>query len=435
MKHRTVILAALWVGTTTAAWWIGHRTGSSAARSGIVATREATAIPGPPQAPGQRKSAAADGGTGARTVSPETASLQSILAQVKALMQTGGMQNPSAMLKTITLLGQIRDEDIQAALEEAAGLKEPQSHMMVHMMLLTRWAETDGPAALKYAEENLPAANPMARQMARMGVFSAWAQSDPEAAWAHLQRTRTEDSEEGAFGGRNMALSGLFSSMAAKDPAQAFSRLASLDDPTERQMALNGIAQSAWDDSSRARLMEHIATLPDEGERKEARAAILGQLALMDPDQAVKMTADLPASERQEAAQRVGTTLMMSDPERGATLLLENTQPENKKQIYQQIVAQWVQADANKAGAWLGAQPPSPDLDGARSLFATQVANRDPESAMAWAQTVTDEDQRASTIGQVYKSWNKKDEAAATAALEASGLSPDRLNTIRATTR
>jgi hypothetical protein len=345
-------------------------------------------------------------------------------------MRSGGMQNPSAMLKTITLLGQIRDEDIQAALKEAADFKEPQSKMMINMMLLSRWAESDGPAALKYAEDNLGEAGPM-MQMAKMGVLSAWAQSDPDAAWAHLQSADNADTGSGMFGGRSMMMMGLFSTMAAKDPDKAFARLSELDDSQERQMALNGIAQSAYDEASRTRIMDEIGKLPDQNERKEARAAILGQLAMVDPDQAVKMTSELPAEERKEASQRVGTMLMMSDPERGAAFMLENADPSNKKQTYQQIVSQWVNADANKAGAWLGEQPQTPDLDGARFSFATQIAGRDPESAMAWANTVTEESQRTQAVEQVFNTWKKKDETAATAALQGSGLSPEIQESIR----
>lgn len=437
MKTRTLVLAVLWSGTLAASWWLGHRTGTHTAISRFATTREAADGPGKPGTPGQGgpKTVAARAGeqdTGGAATEPQ--SLQAILARVKNLMRSGGMQNPSAMLKTITLLGQIRDEDIQAALKEAAGFKDPQSQMMINMTLLSRWAESDGPAALQYAEENMGDANAMARQMAKMGVLSAWAQSDPDAAWAHLQSSEDNDSGEGPFGGRSMMMMGLFSSMAAKDPDKAFARLSELDDPQERQMALNGIAQSAYDDASRARLMDGIGKLSDQNERKEARAAILGQLAMTDPDQAVKMTAALPADERQEASQRVGTMLMMSDPQRGAAFLLENAQPNKKKEAYQQIVSQWVNADANKAGAWLGEQPQTPDLDGARFVFATQVAGRDPESAMAWANTVTEESQRTQAVEKVYLTWKKKDEAAATAALQASGLSQEIQSSIRSGT-
>jgi hypothetical protein len=436
MKPLTLSLAtALWVGTAAGAWWLGHRRGTAEATATVIATREGADGPAKPKAPGKGGTAAGVAGTatdagGARGPDGAPLTLQGILAQVKNLMRSGGMQNPSAMLKTITLLGQIRDEDIQEALKEAGNFKEPQSKMMLNMVLLSRWAEKDGPAALKYAEENLSDQGPMV-QMAKMGVLSAWAQSDPDAAWEHLKKD--EDSDAGGmFGGRSMMMMGMFSALAAQDADKAFARLGELDDPQERQMALNGIAQTAYDDASRTRLMDEIAKLPDEGERKEARAAILGQLAMMEPDQAIKMTADLPAEERKDVSQRVGTMLMMSDPERGATYLLENAEPDKKGPVYQQIVSQWASSDPNKAGAWLGAQPQTPELDGARSSFATQVTARDPESAMAWANTITEENQRVGTVEQVYNTWKKKDEPAATTALQSSGLSPEKIESIRA---
>ena len=432
MKPRILGLVVLWIGTVIAAWWGGNQTASRDAELKFIATREGAGGPEKPKAPGQAqtKSKTSDApGGGAGQGGPGALSVQSILAQVKSLMRTGGMQNPSAMLKTISLLGQIRDEDIQAALKETSDVKEPQSKMMINMVLLSRWAEKDGPAALKYAEDNLGESGPMV-QMAKMGVLSSWAQSDPDAAWEHLKTS--DDSGNGMFGGRSMMMMGMFSSLASKDLDKAFSRLSELEEPQERQMALNGIAQTASDEASRSRLMAEIGRLEDESERKEARASILGQVAMMDPESAIKMTAELPANERKEAAQRVGTMLMMSDPERGAAYILENTDADGKKQAYNQVVAQWVHADPNKAGKWLGDQPQTPDLDSARATFAGSVAGRDPESAMAWANTVTNPDERAASVTQVYNNWKKKDEAAASAALESSGLSPEQIQSIRA---
>jgi len=432
MKPRILILGLLWVSTVAAAWWFGHREGTQSATASLIAIREAVNGPTKPNPPG-KNSAATPTGAADSSGTPLAAdggpvTLSSILAQVKVLMRQGGMQNPSAAIKTLTLLGQIRDEDIQEALKAAADFKEPQAKMMLHMVLLSRWAETDGPAALKYAEDNLSDAGPMV-QAAKMGVLSSWAQKDPDAAWEYLQSN--DDVSGGMFGGRNMMMMGLFSALATRDPDQAFARLASLDDPQERQMALNGIAQTAYDDTARARLMEEISNLPDANERREARSAVLGQLAMMDPEQAITMTNALPVDDRKDVAQRVGSMLLMADPERGATFMLENAEPEKRKDVYQNIITQWANNDPNKAGAWLGSQPQTPELDSARSSFATTVAPRDPESAMAWAQTVTEENQRAFAIDQVYKSWKAKDEAAAVASLEASGLPPERIATIR----
>ncbi len=430
MNARLCLFAALWAGSVAAAWWFGHRSaGSDSASNRVIATQEHLDGPGKPKAPG--KAGAADagaaGGTGAGTEDSQQ-SIQSILAQIRSLMRTGGMQNPSALMKTLTLLGQIRDEDIEAALKEAAGFKEPQAKIMIEMMLLSRWAEKDGPAALKYATENGSDSGPM-QGMVKMGIMSAWAQSDPEAAWSHIMKE--EEDGPGMFGGRSLMMMGLFSALAAKDPDTAFTRLAELDDPQERQMALNGIAQTAWNESARERLMEQISNLPEANERRDARAAVLGQLAMMEPEQAMTMASELPADERKEVTQRVGGMLMMSDPERGAEYLLQNAEPDNKSQTYQIIVSQWASHDPNKAGAWLGAQPQTPELDSARSSFATQVAHRDPESAMAWANTVTDENQRAHAVGQVFETWKRNDEAAALSGLDSAVLPPERLEAIR----
>jgi hypothetical protein len=384
--------------------------------------------PGKPKAPGTAGAAAKEPGRSGAQAPP---SLQQILAQVKTLMRTGGMNNPSTAIKTLNLLSQIRPEDVPAALAAAEEMKEPQGKMMLYMVLLSQWAEKDGPAALKYADEKLSKQGPMV-QMARMSVLSSWAQTDPDAAWAYVQKDLETGEGGGPMGGRSMMMMGLFSSLAAKDPEKAFARLGELTEKRERQMALNGIAQTAFDDSSRQRLMDEIGKLPDATERKEARGSVLGQLAMMEPEKAIELSASLPEDERHAVASQVGRMMMMSDPKKGAEFLLQNAPGPDKSNAYTEVVSQWAGQDPNAAGAWLGAQPQTPELDGARGRFAATVADRDPESAMAWAKTITSEERRADAIGEVYGTWRKKDEATANAALEASGISAEKIASFRA---
>jgi len=75
----------------------------------VIATRESIDGPGNPNAPGLgsgKNSAVAEptGDATAAGAAGSPLSLQPILAQVKVLMRSGGMLNPSAALKTITLL-------------------------------------------------------------------------------------------------------------------------------------------------------------------------------------------------------------------------------------------------------------------------------------------------------------------------------------------
>ena len=90
----------------------------------------------------------------------------------------------------------------------------------------------------------------------------------------------------------------------------------------------------------------------------------------------------------------------------------------------------WSNQDPNAAGAWLGAQPQGPELDGARASFARNVASRDPESAMEWAKTVTDEQKRVQAVEQVFKTWRKKDAGAAESALNNSGLPAEKIDEV-----
>jgi hypothetical protein len=119
--------------------------------------------------------------------------------------------------------------------------------------------------------------------------------------------------------------------------------------------------------------------------------------------------------------------MMMSDPKKAAEFMLRNAEEKDRGSTYDQIVQSWSSQDPNGAGAWLGAQPQGPELDSARATFARNVASRDPESAMEWAKTVTEEQKRINAVEQVFKTWRKKDAAAAESALNNSGLPPEKI--------
>ncbi len=431
MKPVSILVAVvLWGASVAAAYWFGQKNSTSSSTVTTVSSPDGTSGngPGKPAAPGNSTRALADGAAG--NAAGGAPSLQQIMAQIKLLARSGGMNNPSAGLKIVGLIGQIPEEDIPKALEAAEDSKEPQMKMMLQMVLLSRWAEKDGPAALKYAEEHAKD-GPMAG-ISKMGVLSSWAQSDPEAAWQWMKDHKDEEEEGGGmFGGRAMMMTGLFSALASKDPEKAFQRLAEVEDKQQRTMALAGMAQTAWDDESRARLLKGIDSLPDAAERGEAKAGVLGQMAMVEPEAAIAEVAKLPDDERKTVAQRVGSMLMMSDPKKGADFMVANAPAGEKSSAYQQAVSMWAHQNTNAAGEWLSAQPQGPELDGARVSFASTAASKDPESAMEWAKTVTDENQRSAAITSVYTQWKAKNADAANAALDASGLPADRIEGLK----
>ena len=417
----------VWLGSLALAYFTGRQfhpstgtaadgaaaTGTSAQRSGSPGKSGATATRG------ASDKAAAD--------SPMT--VKQILAKLKLTMGAGGMQNPTAMMKAMALLEKIRPEDIQEALAAAEAMTDQQQKMLLYMALLGKWAETDGPAAMKYAEEHSKGAGVMA-QIGKMSVASAWAEHDPEAVWKWYKESGDGDSG-GLLGGSNLALTSLFASLAGKDIDLAFKRLDEIEGPGKR-MALAGMFQTAlFDDDKRAQLLKKVDSITDSDERKEAKQMLLGQFAMLAPDQAVEWMKTQPPEEQKEMKETMGAMFIMSDPKKGAAMMLEGATDESKPKIYSSIISQWAAMDTNAAGTWLREQPQGPHLDAARSSFVRAASTKDPESAMAWASTITSPESRVSATTVAFKAWQKKDPAAAEQALSRSGLSPEQMGTVR----
>jgi hypothetical protein len=138
-----------------------------------------------------------------------------------------------------------------------------------------------------------------------------------------------------------------------------------------------------------------------------------------------------PADEQAPLRTAVGNMIMNTDPERGAAFLMEGASDKDRGKVVDSVVGCWAQRDPLRAGEWLNKQPQGPELDNARRTFAGAVSQRDPAAAMDWAKSISSEEQRSNSMQQVYLAWKKKDTAAADAALDASGLSAERIQKIR----
>jgi hypothetical protein len=204
-----------------------------------------------------------------------------------------------------------------------------------------------------------------------------------------------------------------------------------LAETLEAEITARAATPLPFDPSDLDRLMAEISSLPNAEKRSELRAALLSQIALLNPDQAIQLTSTIPYDERTWVAHRVGTVLMSRDPAEGANFQLAHTPTDQLSSTYAMIISRWVATDANAAATWLISQPQTPDLDAARSSFAKRVAHRDPEVAMAWALEITEISERSRAVEGVYLAWMVKDSVSAEAALEKSGLGPEVVERLR----
>ncbi len=340
----------------------------------------------------------------------------------------GGMMNLRELMRAFAPLAELNEAQLQEALAEIEKtVREPQQKMMFCALLLGQWAETDGRAAMAYAQEKLEKGS-MLDMSVTPSVLGTWARSNPEEAWKWFNAGHSQD-----FGDRRqmLALNTIFTGMAASNLDTALARAASLDEQS-RSAALNGIASSAQDNASRQRIIDRSAGLPPN-QRAQVRQNIASLWAMSDPEGAVGWIRSLPADEQKPLRESAGQMMLMVNPGLGAEILLEGAAEKDKPRLYDRVAGQWAQQDVRAAGEWLTKQPQGPELDGARRSFAAVAAQRDPAAALDWARSVQDEQQRAASITQIYQVWRNRDSKAADAALNTSGLSADLVQQLRAT--
>lgn len=422
MKATRLILAAgfaLWLGTLFGSYQLGHRRGSDEAAATAAGPRSGGGARGDTDGPGRDRVRPTD----------KAPTVKQLFGQLKATMRPGAMQNPMAMMRAMALLDKLRPADLPEALAEAEALKDPQAKMIVLMAVLGKWAEQDGAAAMRYAEEHAAELGATGAVL-KMSVVSAWAEQDPNAVWDWYQASKDKDSG-GMFGGNNMVLMSVFSTLMNQDPDTAFKRLDELDKEA-RTMALTGMCQTAlFDDSKRQALLRRIDAMPDLAERTQARQMLLSQWVMLAPDDATAWVRQQPAAEQHELRDSIGTMFLMSDPQKGAAFVLEGATAEEKPALYAKVAGSWGAMNPDAAATWLAGQGNGPELDQARSTLARTMAERNPTAAMDQVKAITDADQRFMAASQVHSVWQAKDAAAADKALEGAGLTDEQLQQIR----
>jgi hypothetical protein len=424
-----VLVGVLWLSTVAAAYFLGQ---SGATVPGAVAPANpasaGTAAVNSEEARSGRVVEAFTGNTPDDLLPGGRKNVASMVARARAEMASGmnGMMNFRGMLRAIAPMAELDDAQIQEALAEVEKTtREPQQKMMFYSLLLGQWAENDGPAALAYAEKNMKGKG-MFDFGIKSAVLGSWARRDPDAVWRWYQTERQKGESDQST---QMTVSALFAGMASKDIDAAFARLNTLEEH-ERPMAAAGIASTGGDERARQRLLERSESLAPELRRQIQENAIRSW-AMMDPEEALKWIRTRPAEDQSGLRSTAANMVMMSDPQRGADLLMEGATEKDKPRIYDTIVGSWANRDPRAAAEWLTKQPQGPELDNARRTFASLVTQRDPSAAMDWAKSVTNEDQRNSSVQQIYQTWRKRDEKAAEAALEASGIAPEKIASFR----
>ncbi|MEM6884804.1 MAG: hypothetical protein AAF571_07205 [Verrucomicrobiota bacterium] len=367
---------------------------------------------------------------------------------VENLLWTWGRQDPAAAWKW--------------ALENPGGASSSQD---TRSRTLHAWANVDAVAALNAA---LSLEDASIRQASIPYIVNEWAEDDQDAAldWLGqqedaklmsdvLQRLSYRDGisharlfqvmNENMPAGQSYqhTVRNLMYRWADSDPAGAASAIAGLP-PSE--VRANGIHEVAyrWASSDPAAAMEWVQQLPRGNTYESARNSALRQIAQSDPDLAKSYYWKLSQSEQSDAASQIASGMARRDPQQAlqfagsisdenarnnaqesigrqwgrndpeqAARWAKTLQGEVRQTVISGLVDSWASQNTEAAAEWLSQFPPEPGLDRATRNLARHLSAENPEAALSWAQSITDENMRRSTLHQTIYQWKRYDADAA----------------------
>lgn len=349
---------------------------------------------------------------------PRAATVDADVIRQAARILRGGAQDVSSTTEALTVLGRIDGRRIPEALSAVALVEDEAAQALIYKYLIGRWAEAEPWDALRYVQETLPL---QCRTGVFEGVLTAWAGNDPESALAWFQKSRGSAPPPL----RESLLATIFRGLGTRDLSAATAQLGWVRTENERGQALRGLLEAVRADEQRAVVLQSAESLADEDARRQVRRAVVEQWVQQDAAAAAAFVEKSePAHERTRLMDSLGLAWLQTEPAQAADWWIAH---EPGPQTLIKIMNVWAHNDPNAAGEWLGRQPAGPDSDAARTTFARQVSELDPESALRWAETISDETLRESTIDHVYGDWRSRDAAAAHTFLQKSTWPEERV--------
>ncbi len=256
-------------------------------------------------------------------------------------------------------------------------------------------------------------------------ILRSWAIQEPEEAAKWLAECKQQNrfpSEDPDI--EREAAQAVGAGLAAKAPLAALQEAAGAEVQT-RGYLLRGAAQSIKTEEGWLDFARQAAASADDSFRMQALLALSNGTLRNDAFDDVRHLVDQLDLEPKMANPFITSAVTRKfDDQTGerADWMIQRSSPEQVNDNVRQLMSLWTSNDFNGAAAWLQKLDPSPIRDTAVETFANKVAAREPESAIDWALTISDEQKREATVSHLALLWKGKDAQAAEAYLAEKGL-------------
>ena len=380
-----------------------------------------------------------------------------LITEAKKLMRSGDvseamkmiLNSPGSIGRMEALLDFVKEldsDEVELALAEVRGMGRGGDMFMSMSLLMSRYAEIDPEKALEFVGKS----SGMERGMGTSSILRSWASKDPKAAADHIsknmlkeggddwtmRRTAASVASEWAKqdtnaalawanglpdGVKGDALSNIIEQITTEDPLKA-AEVAMGFEGEQQERSLRTIADQ-WSRSEPQEALKWAEALTGEG-RVGVMEEALENLVRKDAESAVAYLDKMEASERDSIMKEVVEQWARNGEEataEAAKWVASQDDGKGKVDATGEVVGQWMRSDPEAASEWLGAQPAGDARDrGVASLLRDRSVREDPSAAVAWADTISNEEMRGEQVERSTRSWLASDRAAALEYLETS---------------
>ncbi len=299
-------------------------------------------------------------------------------------------------------------DQVEDTLARLAMLPVSEERMRLQREVLALWATRDPLAALEFAggisikDE---------RTDAREDILKVWAGREPKAAFDWLEAQK----EVMPAGEYNRLFDDAMRGYADLNLSEAINYFNTLSDSLDRRQSRSGINEIMESMIQQGRLTDaskFIDQFTDPEIRQQASRELMSELASVDVNQALDLLNRYQGTEAHAVMQReLVAQWAENDPAAAAKYMTTSVQAgEGFSDMASQVIRNW--DDITLASEWLAQYDPSPELDRPTMMLAFRAAGDDPEGAVSWVGSVTDDNMRDRGLRMVASNWKVTDEAA-----------------------
>lgn len=341
-------------------------------------------------------------------------SLESELSRTRAIAEAA--TNPESAWQTAlsTEPGQSRtqtlhrisqrwfSQDPAAALSALDAVSDPGQRETWRRQLLARWAGTDREAALQWAASRPPSTK---RDSLIAEVAAAAAKDSPAEMLAFAETLDAKARREVA-----RRVLGVW---AKAEPRAALAALEEMDDRRLKQMTEHSLVDT-WARSHPMALYEWARSQPASDSRTRALSSALLNITQSDPAEALALAENLDGGARTNAIDSVLQRWGRDDPRAAAAWL--DASPHESHGAVAAIIGEYARLDAEEAVDWLLAQSAEAQRHGA-SAIVWSLRDESPEVALEVIERIEDPTATMVAGSQLVSRWAEDDPRAAVRAI------------------